>query len=236
MAEFVAGWHLVFNVYQNDLKETFNFTQKEVELQASLNGAGFGLAIIPGVIFDRFGPLWTSVLSILLSVTSWLLLWDASNRSSFYTNNSWLSAVFFFVSGLGTVFIYMVALNTNIRNFPKEQRVKITGFLDATYGAGQCATSILYYKVLSTGDSSQSFGLLMLLSSIASGVLGFFCIMFLRLLDPYHMSSVDGTEQDDKNSYFELDGETIEPESEELDLEKKEHISVFRLFLNGYYW
>jgi len=60
---------------------------------------GLGFGFLPGMFYDRFGPQWTSVLGLLVSVPAYTLIWSTSRNVHFYSHNSWLMAIYFFLCG-----------------------------------------------------------------------------------------------------------------------------------------
>ena len=57
------------------------------------------MGFVPGAMFDRFGPQWTSVAGLLISVPAYLLLWSSTKSVPFYSKNSWLMVIYFFLCG-----------------------------------------------------------------------------------------------------------------------------------------
>ena len=70
-----------------------------VETMASLQNLGMGFVFVPGMFYERFGPRLTSTASLVISVISYMLLWSTTKHIQFYTNNAWLMAIYFFISG-----------------------------------------------------------------------------------------------------------------------------------------
>ncbi|XP_021367225.1 probable transporter MCH1 [Mizuhopecten yessoensis] len=90
-------------------------------------------------------------------------------------------AIYFFLSGLGSVFTYMVALNTNVINFDEKHRGKIVGLLNACFAGSPSIFAVIYYHVIGNPSSSESFTTIMLLFAIAFGVTDIICMIFLRI-------------------------------------------------------
>ncbi|XP_069141996.1 uncharacterized protein [Argopecten irradians] len=182
-AKFVSGSLFVFNAYQDALKTTFNFTAKEVQLQSSFLNIGLGIGFLPGMFYDRFGPQWCSVVGLVLSLTAYLLIWSTTKSISFYSSHSWLMALYFFLCGIGSVFTYMVALNTNAINFHPKHRGKIVGILNAFFAGSPSVFSALYFHVIGKDDpkSADSFSTLMLVFAVCFVVIDILCIAFLRV-------------------------------------------------------
>ncbi|XP_033728146.1 uncharacterized MFS-type transporter YhjX-like [Pecten maximus] len=181
LAKFVTGSLFVFNVYEDAIKNTFNYTETELQLQSSLLNIGLGFGFIPGKIYDNFGPQWASLGGVVVSVLAYTLLWSTPKYVSFYQNKSWLMAIYFFLSGLGSVFTYMVALNTNVINFDEKHRGKIVGLLNAFFAGSPSIFAVIYYHVIGDPTSTESFSTMMLLFAIAFGITDVICMVFLRI-------------------------------------------------------
>ncbi|XP_060069139.1 uncharacterized protein LOC132549242 [Ylistrum balloti] len=210
-AKFVSGSLFVFNSYEDALKSTFNFTAKEVQLQSSLLSVGLGVGFLPGMFYDRFGPQWCSGLGLVLSLAAYLLLWSTTRNISLYSSNSWLMAIYFFLCGLGSMFTYMVALNTNAINFHPKHRGKIVGILNAFFAGSPSVFSALYFHVIGKDDpkSADSFSTLMLVFAVCFVVIDIFCIAFMRVL-PHDQScdiTVPETRINDKHDNKAFAGE-----------------------------
>ncbi|KAK3090615.1 hypothetical protein FSP39_013148 [Pinctada imbricata] len=199
-------------------------------------GAGFGMCFIAGIFFDKFGPAVTSLTGSLIAATSYALLWTASVHKSYYLDKSWLTAVFFFTSGLGSVFFYMVGLSTNVLNFGQEHRSKVVGLLDVMYSGCPVVVSILYYKVIQNSSPSDSFGTCALLLSISFGVIGALCMLCLRIYTPLSLSH--GREI--LSGYDELENFNDTDRSERDILENDEssnkHLPLKDLLQDVRYW
>ena len=99
--------------------------------------------------------------------------------------NMFSSTSVIFFSGFGSVFTYMVALNTNVINFNSKHTGKIVGFLNAFFAGSPSVFSAIYYNLFTTGDSTvaenQDFAGFMLFFAILYGVVNIFCMFFLRI-------------------------------------------------------
>lgn len=203
-AKFTTGSLFVFNVYQDAIKDTFNYTQKEVELLSSMLNFGLGVGFLPGMFYDRFGPQLASAVGLVVSVSAYMLIWSSTKFVTFYTTKSWLMAIYFFVCGLGSVFTYMVALNTNIINFGNKHTGKIVGLLNAFFAGSPSVYAVLYYHVLGHGDttdiSNQDFPAFMLLFAINFGVVDILCILFLKIRQDDSILFVNFENENDSNS------------------------------------
>ncbi|WAR06511.1 hypothetical protein MAR_021880 [Mya arenaria] len=154
-AKFVTGSIFVFNSYQDAIKYNFNYTQTEVELLSSMLNVGLGVGFIPGMFYDRFGPAMTSGAGLIVSVPVYLLMWSTVKYAEFYSKRVWLMAIYFLLAGFGSVFTYMVALNTNVINFSAKHTGKVVGFLNAFFAGSPSVFGTLFYRVFTHGDSTD---------------------------------------------------------------------------------
>ena len=99
------------------------------------------------------------------------------------------NVLFKFVLGLGSVFTYMVALNTNIINFDKKHTGKVVGLLNAFFAGSPSVFATLYYHVFKDGDHHDYPGFL-LMFAISFGIADLLCIIFLRIY-----AEKDGTKE-----------------------------------------
>ena len=115
--------------------------------------------------------------------------------------------------GLGSVFTYTVALNTNIINFPAKHTGKLVGLLNAFFAGSPSIFGTLYYKLFATGDptepSNQNFGGFMLFFAILFGVVDILCILFLRKYPNEHDVSAEMYAYKDSNGVIIGDTEAV---------------------------
>lgn len=125
----------------------------------------------------------------------------------------------FTFAGFGSVFTYMVALNTNIINFDKKHTGKIVGFLNAFFAGSPSIYSVLYYHLFTKGDSTevsnQDFPGFMLFFAISFGVVDILCVFCVRFWTPTEITFVK-FENDNNESSNKSDGNDV---VEEKDVE-----------------
>ncbi|ESP02784.1 hypothetical protein LOTGIDRAFT_230330 [Lottia gigantea] len=184
IAKFTSGSLFVFSAYQNAIKETFNYTQTEVELLSSCLNLGLGTGFLPGMIFDKFGPHLTSGIGLIISGGSYFLIWSTTKSVKFYEPRSGLMAFYFYLAGFGSLFSYMAALNTNAINFPAKHRGKVISLLNAFFTGSPSVFVSIYYNVFSDGDynivKNQHYDKLMFFFAILFIVMNAMCIVCLH--------------------------------------------------------
>ncbi|KAK6182568.1 hypothetical protein SNE40_010222 [Patella caerulea] len=204
VAKFTSGSLFVFNAYQNAIKSMYNYTQSEVELLSSALNLGLGTGFLPGMLYDRFGPFWTSGSGLLVSGIAYFLIWSTTKSVDFYKTRSGLVAVYFYFAGFGSLFSYMSALNTNVVNFPAEHRGKVIGLLNACFTGSPSIFALLYYHVFSTGDynrvENQDFSGFMLFFAILFVVMNLLCMLFLHDLSKLKSKELVISNSIDENS------------------------------------
>ena len=96
-----------------------------------------------------------------------------------------LKCVNFLYTGFGSIFTYMVALNTNIINFHEKHRGKIVSLLNAFFAGSPSIFAVIYYNVIAKTvegrDTAESFTDFMLLFAISFGSIDILCIIFIRI-------------------------------------------------------
>ncbi|KAK3605951.1 hypothetical protein CHS0354_019628 [Potamilus streckersoni] len=232
LAKFVTGSLFTFNVYQDAIKETFNYTQKEVEVMSSMLNIGLGIGFLPGMLYDRFGPQWTSGAGLLVSVSAYILLWSTSTTKcvAFYRSNSWLMAIYFFFCGLGSVFTYMVALNTNVINFHDRHTGKVVGLLNAFFAGSPSIFATIFYAFFgsATDVENQNLGGFMLLFAGCFGVADILCVIFLRV---YNETKTQ-TSPENSGDIHSIEREPNTREVIPFDRNKFEHLPLKKLLQN----
>ncbi|XP_061179401.1 uncharacterized protein LOC133187993 [Saccostrea echinata] len=182
IAKFVTGSLFVYNVYQDDIKQTFNFSQKDMEIQPSLLNLGLGVGFLPGMLYDKYGPTVTSIAGLFVSVGSYMLLWSTTRYVDFYKTAGGLVGVYFMICGLGSVFTYMVALNTNVINFSDKHRGKIVGGLNCFFAGSPSVFSVIYYHLVQkTNQHAESFASFMAFFAVLFAIVDIICALFLRV-------------------------------------------------------
>jgi hypothetical protein len=70
-----------------------------VELFGSMSNFGISLGFPAGMLCERFGPRWTSLVGLIVSTSGYMLLWSTTLMRHFYSTKAALQAVYFFVAG-----------------------------------------------------------------------------------------------------------------------------------------
>ena len=84
--------------------------------------------------------------------------------------------------GLGSVFTYMVALNTNVINFSDKHRGKIVGGLNCFFAGSPSVFSVVYYQLIQKAeDHADSFATFMAFFAILFAFVDIICALFLRV-------------------------------------------------------
>ena len=70
-----------------------------VELFGSMSNFGISLGFPAGMLSEKFGPRWTSLVGLIVSTSGYMLLWSTTLMRHFYSTKAALQAVYFFVAG-----------------------------------------------------------------------------------------------------------------------------------------
>lgn len=94
---------------------------------AAFGHLGFSFGLPAGLLHCHFGVLCLCIISFILPTTGYLLLWSTFLSVGVYHYRSWLVALYYFLIGHGSVYLYMASLITNIKNLPKRHRATVVG-------------------------------------------------------------------------------------------------------------
>ena len=108
-----AGTTFAFSAFAKEIALFVNVQQQHVAIIGSIADIGFFLSIVPGVAFYFIGMIPTLAGSMIL-ILSWFLLYLSPN---FY-----FVSFCFFVIGLGSAGLLMIAVTINSGNFGVKSR------------------------------------------------------------------------------------------------------------------
>ncbi|CAH1795937.1 unnamed protein product [Owenia fusiformis] len=186
LAHFMSGIVFGFNAYAIALKQTFNYTQTELEYIASSGDLGLCFSFPAGIVFDHFGPRVACIISLVLSGLGFGLMSTATNFTIFFTSKSWLLCVFYFMASVGTIFIYIASAVVNSKNFDRKHIGKILGLLQAVFGLSPAIFSALYGGLFVQGHiedaENQKLGEFLLMLAILSASINTFGVVMLKTL------------------------------------------------------
>lgn len=69
---------------------------------ASLGNFGVSIGLPAGIMCERLGSRWTSMVALILSSLGFMLLYSttfSTNTKQWYADKSWLQDIYFFVAG-----------------------------------------------------------------------------------------------------------------------------------------
>ena len=120
---------------------TFNYTQSELTLVASIgNIAGF-FAVPSGIMYEKYGPRATILTGVVMAFAGYLLLWLAVTQA--FGANLATVAVFAAIANNCQTWFDTASVVTNMNNFPNHRGV-VVGVLKSMNGLGASVFSQIY--------------------------------------------------------------------------------------------
>ena len=146
-----------------DIMSTFDMTESQYGLIATMYLTGSLLTFLPGTLLDRYGPVPVSVISLIGTLFSYGSIWQLAKLEPFPAQQ-YLLYVSFFCAGLSIAGQGSVALKINLSNFKKSTHGKVTGLLGCSIFIGGAIFTQLYTGLFSP-NLSDFFLLVMIYSS-----------------------------------------------------------------------
>ncbi len=175
-----------------DIISTFDMTENQYGLIATMYLIGSLLMFIPGTLLDRYGPLPLSVISLFLTLFSHGSIWQLTKFDPFPAQQ-YLLYIVFFCAGLSISAQGSIAVKINLGNFKKSAHGKVTGLLGFSIFLGGAIFTQLY-----TGLLSPNLGDYFLIVAIYTGVVYILMILFVRNFNEengYSTMDADGASQ-----------------------------------------
>jgi MFS family permease len=149
-----AGTLYAFGAYVHSLRESMNFTQSQVETVGIIGDAGSLLCgPLSGVLVDRFGPAVSCAIAAFNLFVGYMLMWAMVHNQ---IENSVLLGAFFGMVGVGSTFMYLSLLTTQVKKFLPRYRGMVIGSLVSMYGLSALAF-VTCYTTLFAGTSASTF-------------------------------------------------------------------------------
>ncbi|CAH1775711.1 unnamed protein product [Owenia fusiformis] len=201
---FLGGFVFGFNVYATSLKETFNYTQTELEFIASSGDWGECLEFPAGIIFDHFGPRVTSTISLIVTTMGFLLMWMATVFRIFFSSKNWIVCVFYFLTGFGPTFLVIPSMVVNCKNFDKKHLGKVLGLLNATFGLSPAVITVLYEGLFVQGHfedaENQKLGEFMMMLAVLSACISIFGVVMLKTVPEESYDEIEQSGEADRKN------------------------------------
>ncbi|CAH1782172.1 unnamed protein product [Owenia fusiformis] len=190
-----------FNIYAVALKQTFNYTQTELEYIAASGIVGSELtSYFAGIAIDRFGPRSTCVAAAVLTCSCFSLMWMTTKFISFFASRTWIICLMYFMASSGCCFTNMVCMGTISLNFEGKHRGKIVGFASAVYGSSPLIYAAIYQGFFVSGhitdEQNQNIADFFILLSICAAIANVLGAGFLKIM-PLEPASAGHLEMQD---------------------------------------
>eukprot|EP00039_Didymoeca_costata_P020084 m.340008 g.340008 ORF g.340008 m.340008 type:complete len:515 (-) comp19079_c0_seq1:2907-4451(-) len=174
--ESVCGTSYAYSVYSGYIKNSTGFSQKEINSIASVGNVGLYLALIAGIVFDKYGPIVTISTGVVLLTSGYLLMWNASEPDHAVPATVGFFSFCAFLWSNGASWLDTVAIAANVRNFPND-RGRIVGLLKSFFGLSASIVTIFYTSLFKPDGSA-----FLLFLGCFTGGMGLLCIFFVSLV------------------------------------------------------
>ncbi len=131
-----------------DIMSTFDMTENQYGLIATMYMTGNLLLFLPGILLDQYGPIPVSVISLILTLLSYGSIWQLAKYQPF-SGEEYLLYVAFFCAGLSVAGQGSVAVAINLGNFQTSAHGKVSGLLGFSIFVGGTIFTQLYTNLLS---------------------------------------------------------------------------------------
>ncbi len=157
-----------------DIRQTFNMSERQYGLIATLYTMGQLLMFLPGFILDYYGPVTVSMVSLVLTLLSHGCIWQLAKYEPF-PGQPYLVYASFFCAGLSIAGQGVMAVSINLSNFHKSVHGKVSGTLGSSIFLGGAIFTQLYADFF-TSNLSDYF----LVVTVYNGIVCFLMILFVR--------------------------------------------------------
>ena len=179
LLETTAGTSYAFGTYSNQLREDLGYSQDDLQTIASIGNVGLYLAVVAGIVYDRYGPKPCLAIGAILSLGGYLLMWAAADQRIDYSVP--LMSLYAFLWSHGSSWFDTVAIGINIQNFPHD-RGSATGLLKSFFGLSASVVTLIDNTFFA--DSSVPFLLFLGVLGGISGAVAFFTSFRARFKGP----------------------------------------------------
>ncbi|CAH1778628.1 unnamed protein product [Owenia fusiformis] len=230
LAWFMGGIVFAFNAYAIALKQTFNYTQTELDYVASSGDLAIAVAFPAGLMVDNFGPRVTCTVSLILTTLGFALMWIATQFKIFFATKSWLLCVFYFLASGGTIFIIVATKVVNCRNFERKHMGKILGLYSTIYGICPAIFSAIYEGLFVQGHiedaENQKLSEFLIMLAFLSFCINLYAAILLKTeseeMDGYREVELASTKQNgDETKDATTEGHDNDPDGTKKEVNDK---------------
>ncbi len=161
-------------IYTADIRHTFDMTESQYGLIATLYMIGQLLMFLPGFVLDHYGPITVSVISLILTLLSHGSVWWLAKYEPF-PGQPYLLYASFFCAGLSIAGQAVMAVSINLSNFQKSAHGKVSGTLGCSIFLGGAIFTQLYTRLFASNLSDY-----FLVVTIYTGTVSFLMFLFVR--------------------------------------------------------
>eukprot|EP00439_Symbiodinium_sp_Y106_P066560 s1229_g10.t2 len=137
-----GGSLYAFSRFEVQIMTRCSLTAQQLDVVYAAGQAGVGLGIVPGTLFDLYGPVGTSLYGAAFTAAGNLGL--ASMLSGDQCGGVSSLATWYFLVQQGSVAIFQAGLFTNIVEAPPKMQGIITGIVSSGYGLSAAFVTLLF--------------------------------------------------------------------------------------------
>lgn len=128
----ISGTIYLYPGYSSNLKSLLGYNTEQIDFIGTLLNAGTWAGVVGGFFYDSFGPKLTCIGGGMMIFAGYFTMYLSAGK--LISSNYIVMAIFAFVAGQGSGWVYTAALNTNADNFTRADRGKIMGVLTCCFG------------------------------------------------------------------------------------------------------
>ncbi|CAH1780471.1 unnamed protein product [Owenia fusiformis] len=176
-----------FSIYAVAVKQTFEFTQSELEYITVSVTTGLELpGYFSGIVVDKYGPRFACILAAMLTWPCFVLMWMSMQFKTLFASWNLFMCLIYFIAASGCCCAHIAIIGTISINFEGKHRGKIVGFASAIYGSSSLIFAAIYQGIFVEGhitdeENQNLAGFFILLCILAGCTLSLCSVLLIRV-------------------------------------------------------